>query len=530
MGKANKAIRRIKARLRKWLADDGVPVGFMLPAIPRGVFNGATYSQPLIIPRSVTRKGDQAVTTFMESARDTYRFQFDTPMRGDADLPIMPVTEDPLEEWSADTREDVISNCHTAYDRDPIAKAAVDYTTAFAVGDGFHITYKNEQVHDVLEAFINSEDTPVREYERQFLNDLQIDGELILRVIEEDGEVVVVPKRPWECYEIAVKDGFVKRPESYKFREKIISSPVNQRTEEKTYAADEIIHVPINNRSYEQRGKPDLYVMLPWLRAFKEWLSDGARQEYWRNAIMFQVKVDTASAATLGAVATRYAQPPTPGTIAVTSAKEDIIPITNSAASGATNETGRQLKLQAAVGKQLPEYMLSDGENANLASSTNQELPALTQFAEYQRIMIERVWRPVLKRVLQAAIDAGALKDQVPAQDSDWEPTKDGMIDTLDAFDLQYEPLTQNDPMNMAQALQIAVSNDWVSNQTASTEMGFDYTKEKKLMDAERQEQIDAMKAGLIPMPMGMGGDDEESEQQVPPPRQNGQQQERQAA
>lgn len=494
-------MKRIKTWLRRWLdVPERVPPGVLYQGAPRGIRNGAAYEQPIIIPRKVTRAGDAAVAAFMESAaRDSYKFQFDTPQRSAADMPIQPVTEDPLEEWDEQTREDVISNCHTAYDRDPIAKAAIDLTTSFVVGDGLHLTCKNEAVQDVLDAFIESEDTPVREYERSLLADLQIDGELMLRFYEQDGQTVMVPMRPWEIVEIEVMDGFVRRPVRYKWR--------HDGTEE-WIPASEMLHVAINRRSYEQRGKPDLYVILPWLRAYKEWLEDRARQNYWRGALLFHVQVDTASAATLSAVAARYATPPTPGSVAVTSAKETINPVTNTTAAGNVSDDGRQLKLMAAVGKKLPEYMLADGENANLASTNNQELPALTQFAEFQRIMLDQVWRVAFRRVVQNAIDAGVLPDTVPEQNSEWEPVEGGgNIQTLEAFDLAYEPLSQDDPLNVAQALAIAYDNNWVSAHTASTEMGYDYTKELKLMDDEMEMQRKKIAQGLLPPMPGMNPD-----------------------
>lgn len=517
MGETVKRLKtRVRVWLRKWLEmpEAAMPPGYLWRSTPRGIRNGASYEQPLVIPRKVSRAGGEAVAAFMESAtRDSYKFQFDTPQRSAADLPIQPVTEDPLTEWDAETREDVIANCHTAYDRDPIAKAAVDLTTSFVVGDGMHVTYKNEAVRDVLEAFINSDDNPVREYERELLKDLQIDGELMLRFHTDDsGQTVVVPVRPWEITEIEVEQGFVRRPVRYKWeydgRANHIS-PTQPRVPKQAewIPAEHVRHVAINRRSYELRGKPDLYVMLPWLRAYKEWLEDRARQNYWRGALLFHVQVDTASAATLSAVAARYATPPTPGSVAVTSAKETITPVTNTSAAGEVAEDGRQLKLMAAVGKKLPEYMLADGENANLASTNNQELPALTQFGEYQRVMLEQVWRPVFRRVIQNAIDAGLLPAEVVEQASDFEPTGEGNIPALEAFDLAYEPLSQDDPLNVAQALQIAYDNNWVSARTASTEMGYDYGKETKLMDEEIEQQRDKIAAGLLPPMPGMNPD-----------------------
>src|SRR5690606_25315248 len=121
----------------------------------------------------------------MESARATFRFQFDTPQRGNADLPVQMPVEDPLREWDWATREYVLSQCHAAFHRNPIAKRGVAYSAAFVVGEGFTLTCKNPDVEAVLQRFIDNPDNAIRKYERQAVKDLLVDGEIILRLYRE---------------------------------------------------------------------------------------------------------------------------------------------------------------------------------------------------------------------------------------------------------------------------------------------------------------------------------------------------------
>lgn len=520
-------------------ATQELPLGVLHDAGAQPMIDdGSPYGMPVLLPRQMETaltKSGKLTQYLTESTRTPFRFQFDTPYKTD-DVPFTPITEDPLRELSPAAREYVLSNTHAAYQRNPIAKRAVNYVSAFVVGPGFNLTAKNDKVDKVLQAFIDSEDNGIREYERQAVRDLLVDGELMLRFFEERGECVLVPMRPWECQWIETEPGFFRRKLNFHFQfyKTAGDSPLVAETEQIDIPAAEMLHVAINRHSYELRGRPELYSVLPWLRAYKDWLENRARQNHWRNALLWLVKVTAAAPSVIAAVAARWRKPPTPGSVAVESDKVDVQALTNGVGSTDAGDDGRQIKLMSAVGMGLPEYMLSDGENANLATATKQELPALTTFEEFQTIMIEQLWYPVFKRVLQAAIDAGTLPEQCQEMDADGDPVMDEppddmdsddayelgpngermaaamgtpkMISTLDAFDVSYAPISNTNIVTLAQALQIASQYEWVSNETATTELGFDYSIEQKRIKRERMNEAREVAAGLRPPAPGMPG------------------------
>lgn len=505
-----RTVAALKRRVRRWWADANAPLlaGATTQDDARRIDDGVDYGLPLVMPRTVQRAWLRMTqpqrVAYMEAERSNWRFQFDSPQRSGNDAPVTMPVEDPLGEWDSETRRSVLENCHLAYMRNPIVAAGVNYTKAFVVGEGMRIACKNKDVEAVLKEFRASPDNPVSEYERAFVTDLQIDGELFIRFFEGEGETVIVPLRPWEVTEIKTQPGFFRRALEYHVQREVMdgTGTVTQETED--IPADEVIHVAVNRRAYEQRGRPDVYVTLPWAKAYKDWLEDRARQNYWRNALLYTVSVDTSNPSTVAAVAARWKKPPAPGSVAVESNRVAVNAVTNPVGAGDAGEDGRQLKLMTAVGLQIPEYMLSDGENANLASTNNQELPALTKFSEYQRVMVEQVWTPVFKRVLANAINAGLLPARVEVQDTFGDAVEgEEPIDTLDAFEVTYEPLSQDDPFNVAQSLQIAFDNNWVSARTASTELGYDYTAELKNLEAETAAALEMqqarMAAGLLP-------------------------------
>ncbi len=174
-----------------------------------GVQDGVDYTQPHIVPAWVRRNPplfQAEMQALRESAASKYRSQFGEPFA--RNMPIAMPIEDPLQEWPRNVREMVVSNCHAAQDRNPVASAIVRYTTLFVVGDGFNLIVKNKDVEQVLLDFIDNPDNNIREYERQAVSDLQTDGELILRLFVKEGQVAAAPQRPWELDSIKTESGF----------------------------------------------------------------------------------------------------------------------------------------------------------------------------------------------------------------------------------------------------------------------------------------------------------------------------------
>lgn len=495
--------------------------------------DGLDYAQPTLLPGHL-RQQLEASGSLQEWLND----QNEQP-RGSVQFTM--ATEDPLQEWHWSIRQQVLATCHAAFQRNPVAKRAVHYVSAFVVGDGFNLTCKNKDVEKVLQDFIDDPDNAIREYERQAVIDLLVDGELFIRFFDETDKIVAVPMRPWEVQYIHTDPGYFRRVEKYHFQ------PYSQRNVDDPQGAfptpafdvpaKEMMHVAINRHSYELRGRPELYAALPWLRAHKEWQENRAKQNYYRGALIWWVKIMSAVPAVIAAKLAQYQRPPTPGSTVVTSDKEEWSALTNPVGAGDASEDGRQLKIMAlnAIAG-IPEYMTGDGENANLATTKSQQLPVLKTFAEFQTIMLEQVWLPMFRRVLQTAIDAGTLAEEVEEQDSDGDPVpqeapedKPERLDplaapqapkempakriaTLDAFDVQYEPVGENEPFTLAQALDVATTNGWASNQTASTEMGFDWAIEQKRIRRERKQEMDAMQRGEIPTPPEYLPQDEQPE------------------
>lgn len=555
--------KRLFRRLKLWRLTDA-PADFGKHIVPQdggAIRDGVDYSMPAPYPGHVVAlDGPDTQSEFLTeasafTASQSFRFQFDTPQRSGADLPYMPSPTDPLKEDNWSQRKMKLANFHNAFLYNPMANSALRYYADLVLGQsGFNLACKNKDVEEVLEDFICNPDNAIRERERQFMTSLPLDGELFLRYFKgSDGTTIMVPLRPWDCEFIDTDWDFFKRVNFYQFQflKRPGDNPMRGTEYERVQIpADQIQHVAINHLPYELRGRSMLEPVMPWLRAYKEFLENRARQNHWRTALLWLVQVANASAAQVSAVLQRWSRPPSPGTVAVESESTTVTPLVNPSGANEANEDGRQIKLMILSCFHLPEYFFADGYNANLATATAQQLPALAMFESFQTLLIEQVWTPMFKRVLQNAIDAGLLPETCEEQDADGDPVyedppppnpnapkppmpmmmqppqmpamptngngamqpdmpmqpampmmdmpkpparKIKMCDCLECFEITYAPVAKVDKLPQAQALVIAEQQGWSSKKTSQVEFGLDPAIENKQI--AREEETDRMKA-----------------------------------
>ena len=497
-------LRRALARLLATLFESE-PAGGLVPDRQFAIDDGVNYGLPLVLPGWATaEQKEKLIKAAVAEANAQYGFQFDRPNLYSENLSQFP-TADPLREWDHQTRREVISRSHLAHERNPMANAAVEITTLFAMGDGLTISYRNADVEALLEAFRANEENAVERYEKQFCSDLQVDGELFIRFFSEAGSTVIVSVPPWEIDWIRCERGFKRRPQVYhRLGEESNGEPGDYEHINAEIPADEILHVAINNHAYETRGRPELFRILPWLKAYKDWLEGRARQNHWRGGLLWDVTLKGATPGQVAAKRAQYKQPPSPGSLVIHNDNEMWGAIENKVGASDVSEDGRQIKLMGAVGKKLPEYMLSDGENANLASATAQQLPALRMFSDFQDILVGQVWKPIYKRVIENAITAGILDEWVEEHDAEGDPILDDagqptLVRAVEAFSLSAPELESTDPKNLSEAMAVAEQRGWASRETAATRMGFDYRLEQKKIAREESEKEQAAMQGRGP-------------------------------
>ena len=470
----------------------------------RGVMDNANYAPPPLLTEAQiqAKLNDGTLTEYLnEAIQYTWGkvgsgmtdFQFDSPYTTDQG-PIAIPHVNPLYEWDYATRRYILECCHAAYQTNPDARA-LNHIANFAVGQGFTWTAYNPDVREFLTEFIDHPENRLREYERQAARDLLIDGEIVIEWRETAmGMPILIPKRPYDLHAIKTEMGHYRKIESFHFREVQDDGQGYMRQikyRDYELSADKVTFAAINNHAYELRGRSELYPILPWLQVRRGWLENRARLNHWKSMILWLVSVETTNQQTIRATAARWARPPKPGSVAVESSKISVEAVQAKIDAMNAADDGRQLLLQIAKGFQLAEYFMADGQNANLASATRQQLPSLVRFEQHQFTLVHEVWRPIFERALQMQTDAGLLPADVEVYDTLGEPTGE-KVPIAESFEISYAPVIEEDLKALTEALAIQLDKGVVSKRIAIQMLGYDPDKvEADLLEEKLEAEED---------------------------------------
>jgi hypothetical protein len=237
----------------------------------------------------------------------------------------------------------------------------------------------------------------------------------------------------------------------------VITATDKDHTDGVWYASGkEVMQFTINKVSNAKRGKSDLATLLPWLRRYKDWLTDRVRINKYKGSFLWDVELTGADKKTVDRKKTEYSYPPEPGSVIIHNEAEKwtaVKPEIN--ANDAAND-GRALKLMIAVGCQLPEHYLSDGDGPTKATAAEMSLPTFLKFQRRQHVM-RAMLRAILDRVLLEARNAGELPTGIDMQYEIIFPE----IDVAD-----HQTLAGATQM-LVSALTVAKAQGWISDETA---------------------------------------------------------------
>jgi len=373
--------------------------------------------------------------------------------------------------------------CYEAYNANPLAFSIIELTTSFVLGEGVTVAAHHPQVQDVIEAFWHNNDNRMDERIYSICTELSLYGEQFIHffVNKYDGSVIIRQIDPSLIDQIETDPEDVEKPLRYHRRPigQIMSEtsgdppprfdptqPVDTQGQWFT-AGSEVVHFAINKVSNAKRGKSDLATLLPWLRRYKDWLTDRVRINKYKAAFLWDVKLNGADKKTIDRKKMEYAYPPEPGSVIIHNEAEQWSAVEPNINANDASEDGRQIKLMVAVGATLPEHYLADGDNGNRATAAEMSLPTLLKFKRRQRV-IKYMLRCILDRVIAEARKAGRLSPDLDA-----------------SYDITFPEIDSGEHHTLAQgmswllpALQTARQQHWISDETAMRIM-FEYCGEE---------------------------------------------------
>lgn len=360
--------------------------------------------------------------------------------------------------------------CYEAYNANPLAFAIIEITTSFVLGKGVTIAADDPNVQRVLVDFWNDPDNHMDTRMYALCTELSLYGEQFVRfyVNRMNGCVKIRQIDPSLIDEIETDPDdietilrFHRRPIGASATSAGDPAPVTIRDQpglegEWFQAGSEVAQFCINKVSNAKRGRSDLATLLPWLRRYKDWLTDRVRINKYKGAFLWDVRLQGADKKAIDRKKMEYAYPPEPGSVIIHNEAEQWSAVKPEINASDAAEDGRALKLMLAVGAQLPEHFLSDGANGNRATASEMGLPTFLKFQRRQHVL-----RAMLKTILDRVLHE-ACKAKVLASGSDI--SYEVLFPEIDVDD--HQTLASATQL-LATALTTAKAQGWVSDETA---------------------------------------------------------------
>lgn len=364
---------------------------------------------------------------------------------------------------------------YEAYHANPLAFAIIEMTTSFVLGKGITVDATHHEVQQVLMDFWNDPDNTMDERVYNICTELALYGEIFVRffVNKYDGSVKI------RLIDPSLIDLIESDPEDIETPLRFHRRPIGQTiastdppqnppditelavsksyTEGEWYKArEEMLQFAINKVSNAKRGNSDLATLLPWLRRYKDWLTDRVRINKYKSAFLYDVTLRGADKKTIDRKKMEYSYPPEPGSVIIHNETEQWSAVQPQIQANDAKEDGRAIKLMIAAGAGVPEHYLADSSQGNRATAAEMGLPTLLKFQRRQRL-IRRIVRTILDRVIVEAQQAGRLAKDI---DTSYDVT----FPEIDVEDNQQLATSVNYLVN---ALVTARQQGWLSDETA---------------------------------------------------------------
>jgi hypothetical protein len=197
------------------------------------------------------------------------------------------------------------NTCYEAYNANPLASAVIEITTSFVLGKGVMVAAREPAVQDVLMDFWHDLDNHMDTRVYALCTELSLYGEQFIRffVRAYDGRVKIRQIDPSlidqietdpEDIETALR--FHRRPIGPSATLPGDPAPVTAADQhnfegEWLLAGRDVAQFAINKVSNAKRGKSDLATLLPWLRRYKDWLTDRVRINKYKGAFLWDVQL-----------------------------------------------------------------------------------------------------------------------------------------------------------------------------------------------------------------------------------------------
>lgn len=387
-------------------------------------------------------------------------------------------------------RQEVQQQAYVLWQTNPLGGAIINWTTMFVLGEGVAISHADKAVHTFIQDWWDWQN--MDELQTQWCDELAVFGELYLeKIVNDAGRLSIVSIDPRTIHAIETDPNDVRKVVSYyqKFNRTTYGANNSSRSEEqvRTIPAENILHWKVNAASFAKFGSSDLLRVLAPIPMYSRWLADRARVNWMKNNYFIDVTVQGGGvqAAKVAERIRARGKHMSPGSVNVHGDNETWEikqPVINGADAA---EDGRAIKLYIAAGANLPEYLLGDASNGNMASTKSQETPLVKKFKKRQK-SLARLFRTIFSEVVRAGIAAKSVPATFENEQTDGT-TVTTPSDTASEFTVDFPQVVEADVKAAVDAFLPLFTSGLISGRSLVTRVGMDYDEEQALRRKEEE-------------------------------------------
>lgn len=397
----------------------------------------------------------------------------------------------------------MIKRCRIMYVNNPLCKHWVHLTTSFVFGRGVSVPKTNDKdLQEILEKFWDDPDNQkiITSFhpQRMLSNKIQYEGNLFFMLFDdEEGDIRVRVLNTVEVVDIITdnddrnkylfyKVTLTDRKYNYnsdsfdniKTQVWYIPDIDNENPNDYGIPASKqkfdcrIFHVKLNCDINDKFGIPDLYAGLDWVKAHKDMAGDMATmikalsQFAWKkkvkggssqvNSILNKMKATT----NLSNISTMA------GKTQIENEGVDMQSIDVKTGGIDIAEKGlKSMQMMVCSASGLFYHYFGDPSTGNLATATSMELPMIKKFQDYQ-LMWTYIFRVIMMYLFRKKIEVGLLPGSI---EHDSKTGYTSIVTDKDLMvDIDFPPIIEDDPLKLAQSLQIAQQAGLISDEAAS--------------------------------------------------------------
>lgn len=398
-------------------------------------------------------------------------------------------------------RSRILQRAYELYISDPIGGQIAETTRNFIFGAGTTVSFEDQEAQKWVERFRHRNMMSEREkclgamsvyqgdlylWLRPVLQDMlagrrkvEIKGDTRLTLIDPQN-IAAVEHDPTDMGNVYFFHYEYKNPDTGQ----IVSLPIRpwDKYDPQADATNGcIIQIKFNADPNDPFGYPDFVRIGEWLENYKEYLRDGVIINKLYRSPCYDITIVDGDADDVRAAIARYKNWKI-GSNPVHNDKEAWQVLEFTGPNSSQSEARRAILLVIAAGVGFAEYMLADGSNANLASTTTQELPVLKKF-EARQHTFKVAFEIMYQIVLMHASVYGGLSESFDEFDADyfWKGT------------VEFPNLVRSEEKAVEEVNASAVAGGYMSKRTAAKRLGLSLDNELRYVeeDAEREAQVE---------------------------------------